>query len=133
MAYDIRNFQLSGGPGWIDTDRYDIVAKPERETTAEPPDPKDMTDDQRKTRDEKWKERVRALLADRFGLVVHKETKEGQLYLLTVAKGGPKLTVVTKPGDRQGMSSNRGRNRVRCEHGDVGSEPGEHSRPSGDR
>src|SRR3954471_17592302 len=39
MAYGIRDFQLSGGPGWIGTERYDIVAKPEREgNAAEPPD-----------------------------------------------------------------------------------------------
>jgi len=110
MAYGIRDFQLSGGPGWVGTDRYDIIAKPERvESTAAPPDLASMTDDQRKVRDDQWKSRVRTLLAERFGLVVHAETKEEQIYVLTVAKGGPKLTVVTKPGDRQGISGNRGR------------------------
>lgn len=110
MAYGIRDFQLSGGPGWIGTDRFDIIAKPERvESAAAPPDVQSMTDDQRKVRDDQWKERVRDLLAQRFGLVVHKEVKEEQIYLLTVAKGGPKLTVVTTPGGRQGITSNRGR------------------------
>jgi uncharacterized protein (TIGR03435 family) len=110
MSYGIRDFQLSGGPGWIGSDRYDVMAKPEKVANApEPPDPRSMTDDQRKVRDDAWKERVRNLLADRFGLVIHKETREGQIYLLTVAKGGPKLTVITTPGDRQGMSMNRGR------------------------
>src|ERR1700728_3334550 len=28
MAYGIRDFQLSGGPGWVGTDRYDVMAKP---------------------------------------------------------------------------------------------------------
>lgn len=110
MAYGIRDFQLSGGPGWIGTDRYDVMARPEKvESTQEPPDLKSMTDDQRKVRDDMWKERVRNLLAERFGLVVHKETREEQVYTLIVAKGGPKLTVVTSPGDRQGISGNRGR------------------------
>lgn len=110
MAYGIRDFQLTGGPGWVGTERYDIIAKPERVVnTAEPPDIRDMTDDQRKVRDEQWKQRVRSLLADRFGLIVHEETKEQQIYILSVAKGGPKLTVVTTPGDRQGISGNRGR------------------------
>jgi uncharacterized protein (TIGR03435 family) len=38
FAYDVRNFQLSGGPGWLAADRFDIVARPERETrsTSEP-------------------------------------------------------------------------------------------------
>jgi uncharacterized protein (TIGR03435 family) len=110
MAYGIREFQLSGGPGWVGTDRYDIIAKPERaESTAPLPTDTPMTDDQRKVRDDQWKDRVRNLLAERFGLVVHKETKEEQIYVLTVAKGGPKLTVVATPGGRQGISGNRGR------------------------
>jgi uncharacterized protein (TIGR03435 family) len=110
MAYGIRDFQLSGGPGWVGTERFDIIAKPERVPgTVEAPDLREMTDDQRKVRDDRWKARVRSLLADRFGLVVHTETKEQQIYNLIVAKGGPKLTVVTTPGDRQGISGNRGR------------------------
>ena len=108
-AYGIRDFQLSGGPGWIATERYDIIAKPEKAESAAPPELNKMTEDQRKSRNEEWSERVRSLLADRFGLVVHKETKEQPVYVLTVAKGGPKLTVVTTPGDRQGISGNRGR------------------------
>ena len=109
IAYGIRDFQLSGGPGWVGTDRYDIIAKPEKEEGSAPPPDGSLTDDQRKIRDDLWKQRMQNLLAERFGLVVHTETKEQQIYLLTVAKGGPKLTVVTKPGDRQGMSGNRGR------------------------
>jgi uncharacterized protein (TIGR03435 family) len=110
MAYGIRDFQLSGGPGWVGTEHYDIIAKPEKvENPTEPPDLASMTDDQHKVRDDQWKSRVRALLAERFGLVVHTETKEEQIYVLSVAKGGPKLTVVTKPGERQGTSSNKGR------------------------
>lgn len=110
MAYGIRDFQLSGGPGWIGTDRYDVVARPEKaQNSAEPPDTQSMTDEQRKVRDDAWKERVRNLLAERFGLVVHKESREEQIYDLTVAKGGPKMTVVTTPEGRQGISGNRGR------------------------
>lgn len=109
-AYGIRDFQLFGAPGWVGTERYDIIARPERvESAAPPPDAGPMTDDQRKVRDDQWKDRVRSLLAERFGLVLHKETKEEQIYVLTVAKGGPKLTIVTVPGDRQGTSVNQGR------------------------
>ncbi|HVV43718.1 MAG TPA: TIGR03435 family protein [Bryobacteraceae bacterium] len=110
MAYGIRDFQLSGAPGWLSTERYDIMAKPEAVESGSPaPDPSQLTDEQRGLRDERWRERVRNLLADRFGLVVHKETKEAQIYHLVIAKGGPKLKEVSTPGPRQGMSMNTGR------------------------
>jgi uncharacterized protein (TIGR03435 family) len=67
--------QVLGGPGWIDSDRYDIVAKAE----GNPP------------RAQLYGPMLRALLEDRFKLKVHRETKEAPVYLLTIAKGGPKL------------------------------------------
>ncbi|HEY4084473.1 MAG TPA: TIGR03435 family protein [Bryobacteraceae bacterium] len=110
MAYGIRDFQLSGAPAWLSTERYDIAAKPEAvESAPAVPDSHDMSDHQRKIRDEQWKERVRNLLADRFGLAIHKEIKEEQIYHMVIAKGGLKLTEVTTPGPRQGMSMNTGR------------------------
>ncbi|HXA65820.1 MAG TPA: TIGR03435 family protein [Bryobacteraceae bacterium] len=93
MAYDVREFQISGGPGWINTDRYDILAKAERSAGTEnlPGDPRTMTDEQRKTVGDQMRERLRALLADRFQLTLHRETKEESVYALVVAKNGPKL------------------------------------------
>jgi uncharacterized protein (TIGR03435 family) len=105
FAYDVRDFQLSGGPGWLSADRFDIIAKPERDARSTS-DPK-MTPT---IRDQQYRERVLALLTDRFGLVAHKEMKEQQVYALTIAKGDSKLTVATTVGDRQGISdSGRGR------------------------
>ncbi len=110
-AYGLRDFQLTGGPGWVGTDRYDIVAKPSRSENTPAAAPMDLPDDQRKISEDQWKERIRSLLTDRFGLVVHKETKEQQIYVLTVAKGGSKLKAVPTPGPgkNQGMRSDRGR------------------------
>jgi uncharacterized protein (TIGR03435 family) len=81
-AYDVKDDQVSGGPDWVGSKGYDIQAKV---TGTDPSDPHQLTKDQRT-------QALQALLADRFKLVVHAETKEASIYALTVAKGGPKLT-----------------------------------------
>jgi uncharacterized protein (TIGR03435 family) len=67
--------QVVGGPAWMDSTRYDILAKP----AGNPP------------RSEMYGPMLQSLLEDRFKLKVHRETKEGRVYLLTLAKNGPKL------------------------------------------
>jgi uncharacterized protein (TIGR03435 family) len=74
-AYSIQAFQVVGGPGWINSDRYDIEAKPEA-----PVDRKQM-----------WL-MVQTLLADRFKLALHRETRELPAYVLTVTRAGLKQT-----------------------------------------
>jgi uncharacterized protein (TIGR03435 family) len=73
--------KITGGPGWIDSDRFDIEAKasgnPAAEVMAGP-----MT---------------QALLEDRFKLKLHRETREQPVYSLTVAKGGLKIQPLTEP------------------------------------
>jgi uncharacterized protein (TIGR03435 family) len=69
-----------GAPTWLDSTAYDIEAK------FDPAGFKDLTDDQRRAM-------LQALLADRFKLVLHHETREVPEYALLVAKGGPKLRV----------------------------------------
>ncbi len=108
-AYDVRDFQVSGGPGWLGTERFDIMARADAESAKGLEDIAKMTDDQRKTVREQMGERLRALLADRFQLVVHEETKDQPIYTLVVSKNGAKLQEVKEPGARQGMSMNRGR------------------------
>jgi uncharacterized protein (TIGR03435 family) len=66
---------ISGGPAWIDSERYDIDAKAE---TAQ--DPGTLRGPM-----------LQALLAERFKLQIHRETKEVPVYALTVGKGIPKL------------------------------------------
>lgn len=81
FAFGIRDFQISGGPSWLDSDRFDIVAKPEgRSTPAQVP------------------QLVQSLLVDRFKLKFHRETKEMLVLALVVGKNGPKLKP-TKPED----------------------------------
>lgn len=80
QAFDVQDFQIVGGPNWIATDRFDIVAKP----------PDGMTGP------EQIRPMVRALLADRFKLVAHNETREMPIFSLMVARAdgklGPKLS-----------------------------------------
>ena len=95
QAYDVRDFQVFGGPGWLDTQKYDIIAK---SGTAEgagvsEDDVRKMTDAQRNTLKEQLVAKVRALLADRFQLKIHRETKEMPVYALIVAKNGAKIEV----------------------------------------
>jgi bla regulator protein blaR1 len=101
QAYDLRDFQVSGGPGWIGADKYDITAKAENASDETPPDPRQLSEEQRKTFQEQTRLRLQALLADRFQLKIHRETKELPVYALVVAKNGPKLK--ENPGDSPGL------------------------------
>ena len=77
FAYDLREDQVSGGPSWIDTARYEVMAKPEPGA------------DQREA-GRMIKARTQTLLADRFRLTFHRETKEMPVLALTPARNGPK-------------------------------------------
>jgi bla regulator protein blaR1 len=78
-AYQVRDFELSGGPAWLDSARYDIEAKGQVE-----PGSQEQTGLQ-------IMKMLQALLADRFQLRIHRETKDMPIYALLVAKNGPKL------------------------------------------
>lgn len=82
-AYGVQDFQVSG-PGWLATERYDIVAK------AADTAPEDQL-----------RLMLQALLADRFKLTVHREQKVMAMYVLTVAKGGPKFHESQSEGEPQ--------------------------------
>jgi len=109
FAYDVRDFQVSGGPGWIGNERFDVMAKADRAAGDGPVDFAAMNDSQRKTMRDQITERLRALMADRFQLVVHKETKEQPIYALVVSKNGAKLQETKETGNQQNMMTNRGR------------------------
>jgi uncharacterized protein (TIGR03435 family) len=76
---------ISGLPGWADSANFDVEAKMDAETVAAlKAMPKEQADEQRR-------KMVQSMLADRFKLKVHRETKELPIYSLVVAKGGFKL------------------------------------------
>jgi uncharacterized protein (TIGR03435 family) len=92
VAYDVRDFQISGGPGWVASDKYDIQAK-EPDAIAE--ELEKLPRDQRR---EKMGLLIQSLLTDRFALKLAHTTKELPVYALVVAQNGPKLQEA-KPGD----------------------------------
>ena len=76
MAYDLKDYALSG-PDWLDTERFDISAKPPATAPQNQFEPM-----------------LQTLLADRFKLAVHRESKVMSAYALVVGKNGPKLHAV---------------------------------------
>jgi bla regulator protein blaR1 len=97
LAYQIRYFQVLDGPKWIDSDRFDIIATVDRSKPAgdEPADPTKVTAAQLTNMQDEMRPRLMALLAERFGLKVHRETKEQPIYELVLGKSGPKIETVT--------------------------------------
>jgi uncharacterized protein (TIGR03435 family) len=91
LAYGLQVKQVVGGPAWFETDRYDIDGVPDVEGQ---PDLKQVQTMYQK------------LLADRFKLVVHRDTRELSVYELVAAKAGPKLA--SSKGDPNGMPDQRG-------------------------
>ena len=77
FAYGLQQSQIAKSPDWVNTASYDISAEPDG---AGEPSIK------------QWQAMVKKLLADRFQLKFHFEKREQSVYLLTVAKSGPKLT-----------------------------------------
>lgn len=75
VAYDIEQFQISGGsdgvPSWTGSDLFDITAKGDSLANMG--------------------QMLQSLLADRFQLVIHRDTKEMPVYALVIAKNGPKF------------------------------------------
>jgi uncharacterized protein (TIGR03435 family) len=92
-AYHLKEFQVTGGPKWVDADYYDVIAKPPRDG--------DLSDATNRVR-------MRALLADRFQLVIHTDTKELPVYALVVAKNGPHLEADKADHPRVGIERRTG-------------------------
>jgi uncharacterized protein (TIGR03435 family) len=84
IAYNLTPRAISGGPDWIDSDHYDIVA-------ATPGEVRPSVDEQMSM--------LQKLLVDRFNLSFHREKKEFSIYAITVANNGPKLKQSSAPPD----------------------------------
>jgi uncharacterized protein (TIGR03435 family) len=95
FAYGVRDYQFSGAPGWVSSDHYDIVLTPDKAEAPLGPDPALNIAVAAQSRN---KQRLQAVLRDRFGLVLRAETREQPIYRLTQAKSGAKLTVHPEDG-----------------------------------
>jgi uncharacterized protein (TIGR03435 family) len=91
-AYGVGEAQIRGGPGWIETEKYDVLAKADT--------PLEMSR-------EEVRPCLQVVLAERFLLTVHRETKQGSVYSLVVAKNGPKLKDSSSAGS-PGISGSSG-------------------------
>ena len=76
FAYDMHPKQVVNAPGWADTDKFDMEAKPDK--------PGMPTVNQMKAM-------LQKLLTDRFALMFHKDQRELSAYAITVIKGGLKI------------------------------------------
>jgi uncharacterized protein (TIGR03435 family) len=85
FAYDMPDSQILGGPTWLDSIMFDIDAKSDPAVDAEL---RALPTEQARHQKQLM---VQALLADRFQLKVHQETRQLPVYALVVAKDGPKL------------------------------------------
>ena len=84
-AYRVREFQILGGPNWIRTDRWNIEAKADEGSMPPPsaqPDPTEI---------DPMTLMLQSLIEERFHLKMRRETRQLPAYVLTVAKGGPKM------------------------------------------
>ncbi len=77
QAYGVRDFQITNAPSWVNSERFDVLAKAPDGTSNLTPD--------------KLRPMMQALLEERFKLTLHRETKEMPAYTLVVAKGGSKM------------------------------------------
>jgi uncharacterized protein (TIGR03435 family) len=91
-AFDIRRFQLVGGPRWLDSDKFDIVAK---------------TGGTGSITQEQIGPLLQSLLADRFQLNVHREIRNLTGYSLVIGKGGPKLNANNGAEGTEGLETRR--------------------------
>jgi uncharacterized protein (TIGR03435 family) len=109
-AYQIQNFQLIGAPGWIDTERFDIVAKADPAVMAPPPG--SFGSNGFASGPTPVQLMLRALLGERFKLAAHTETRELPIYALVVArkdgKLGPQLMPVSEECAAQIAARGRG-------------------------
>jgi len=104
-AYEMPEARILGAPGWTNAAHFNIDAAADPSVDAQL---KGLSSDAGRKQKEKM---VQALLADRFKLATHTESRELPIYVLVVAKGGPKLGALKSSG----TTVNHGRDHIEVE------------------
>jgi uncharacterized protein (TIGR03435 family) len=86
QAYGLFDFEQIAGPEWLGTERYEIAAKIPKGTTKE-----------------QFRIMLQGLLAERFKVAVHHDTRIFQVYELAIGKNGPKLKEANTDSDKDGF------------------------------
>lgn len=86
FAYELHPKQVTGGPSWMESQKYDLMAKPDVDGSPNTTQLRTM---------------LQKLLAERFQLVFHHDKKELSVYTLNVAKTGAKIT--KREGEASGL------------------------------
>lgn len=106
FAYKVQEYQVEGGPDWVNNTGYDVTGTPDQ---AEDAPNKDSGIAKLESFMDRHRIRTQALLEERFGLVLRKEPREIQTFALVLGKNGPKIkplpSDVRKPPN---MRTNRG-------------------------
>jgi uncharacterized protein (TIGR03435 family) len=113
-AYEVRflNEYPPGLPDWADKAKFDVDAKMDEDAAA---GLIKLTQEERGKRSDRM---LQSLLADRFNLRVHYESRELPIYALVAAKGGPKLK--PWPTDEKPRGTSWGHSQIRIQGGPIG-------------
>jgi uncharacterized protein (TIGR03435 family) len=85
FAYGLHPRQITGGPAWLETEKYDLLAEASAESK-----PNSLA----------MRAMVQKLIVDRFGLTFHRDRKTLSVYAIVIGKGGPKF--LNSPGEANG-------------------------------
>ena len=101
IAFNLHGYQVSGGPDWFTTSRWDIRAK---NVVPNPPSA-NLSEKQRQELSEKDMQEIQSILIDQFHFRCHMSFKESPMYDLVLANGGSKLKETTAGGGDRGSIS----------------------------
>jgi len=90
--YDVKEFQILGRPSWLGSETFDIQAQSESQVSHE-----------------QCKLMMQTLLAERFGLRLHRETRQLPVFRLVIARNGPKMRRIAQGDQRESGNSSRPR------------------------